>query len=82
MNGKKTWINGTVLRLGVGQLHLRTALRTRASRDILMVPCSIRNEMGIVHSRDYSYNTLAKYVQVGEVSDLQRDTEVVERMYW
>jgi hypothetical protein len=54
MNGQKTWINRTVLWLGVGQLDLRTALGTVSSWDILMVPGSIRNEMGIVHSGDYS----------------------------
>lgn len=54
MNGQETGIDGTVLRLGVRHLHLRTTLRTRASRDILMVTCSSRNEMSIVDSGDYN----------------------------
>jgi hypothetical protein len=54
MNGKKAWISRLVLRFWVGELDLRTTLRARACRSIVMVACTGCNQMGIVDCRDYN----------------------------
>lgn len=53
MNRQKPRVHRSIRRLRVGHFHFRTALGSRASRNVLMVASPSRNQMGVVDRRDY-----------------------------
>lgn len=53
MNRQKSRVYRSIRRLRVGHFHFRTALGSRASRDVFMVASPSRNQMGVVDRGDY-----------------------------
>lgn len=81
MDREQSGIHGLVLRLRVGEFNLRAALRARAGRHILMRASPIRDQVCVVHGRDYDFILVRVIIKMEKRQDLHNDTEVVERMY-
>lgn len=82
MDRQESRVHRSIRWLRVGHFHFRAALRSRASRYVLVVASPSSNQMGVVNCWDCSKVSNNSMKLKRERAHVHSETEVVDLMYW